>query len=159
MFALRCALAATATALSLLVLSSCADTLGSDEVILAVVDATVAPNPVTPTPSENPDFQWLASFTVTLIEAAGTGATINSVLAIVNETSNGIAVITDEEVVFQLSVDAESNRVEANSTTEMRIDILYTLPGAGSEAVIDISISMTDDNGAEVGGSLQAEVN
>lgn len=159
MCSLRCALAATATALSLLVLSSCADTLSSDEVILAVVDATVAPNPVTPTPSENPDFQWLASFTVTLIEAAGTGATINSVLAIVNETSNGIAVITDEEVVFQLSVDAESNRVEANSTTEMRIDILYTLPGAGSEAVIDISISMTDDNGAEVGGSLQAEVN
>ena len=159
MCSLRCALAAMATTLALLVFSSCTDTLTGDEVIIAVVDATVAPNPVTPTPSENPDFQWLASFTVTLIEAAGTGATINSVLAIVNETSNGIAVITDEEVVFQLSVDAESNRVEANSTTEMRIDILYTLPGAGSEAVIDISISMTDDNGAEVGGSLQAEVN
>ena len=158
MCSLRCAVAATATTLSLLVFSSCTDTLTGDEVIIAVVDATVAPNPVTPTPSENPDFQWLASFTVTLIETAGTGATINSVLADVNETSNGIAVITDEEVVFQLSVDSESNRVEANSTTEIRIDILYMLPGAGSESVIDISISMTDDNGAEVGGSLQAEV-
>jgi hypothetical protein len=113
---------------------------------------------VTAEASTNDEFQWLASFTVTFTETAGVGAEIQSVTANVLETTGGVEVESDEEVLFQVEIDTETQRIEGNSSTALPISVFYTLPGGGTEAQINLEISIVDDNDAEVGGTLQVRV-
>jgi hypothetical protein len=145
--------------LVVLALAGCGDTTTSqDSADVAVVDGIVEPSPATATASEDEGFQWHVAFTVTLAESGGVGATINSVVATVTETADGIGIFTDEQVLYQLNVTPESNRIEPNGATRLALEIFYTLPGGGTEATVDLSISVIDDNGFEVGGSVQARV-
>ena len=52
-------------------------------------------------------------------------------------------------------VDSETNRLEASSSVPIGFEVRYSLPGGGSEAIVNVSRSNVDDNGAEVGGNLQ----
>ena len=52
-------------------------------------------------------------------------------------------------------VDSETNRLEASSSVPIGFEVRYSLPGRGSEAIVNVSRSNVDDNGAEVGGNLQ----
>ncbi len=137
--------------------SSCDDST-TDPTVNAEFTVTVEPDPVTAMDSTNVEFQWLASFTATFTETAGIGAEIQSVTADVTETTGGVEVDSDEDVLFQVQVDTESSRIEGKSSKSLPISVFYTLPGGGTEAKINLEISITDDNGAEVGGTLQVRV-
>jgi hypothetical protein len=137
--------------------SSCDDST-TDPTINAEFNVAVEPDPVSAVESTNDEFQWLVSFTATFTETNGVGAAIESVEAEVIETEAGIAIDSDEEVLSQLQVDTENNRIEGNSSRALPISVFYTLPGGGTEANINLEISIVDDLGAEVGGTLQVRV-
>jgi hypothetical protein len=138
--------------------SSCDDSTTTDPTVNAEFSVTVEPDPVSAVDSTNDEFQWLASFTATFTETNGVGSEIQSVTADVVETTDGNEVNSDEDVVFQVQVDTENNRIEGNSSKAVPISVFYTLPGGGTEANINLSFSITDDLDAEVGGTLQVRV-
>jgi hypothetical protein len=139
--------------------SSCDDST-TEPTVNAQFNVSVAPDPVSAEGSTNDEFQWLASFTATFTETNGIGAAIESVDTEVIETVDGAAVDSEEEVVFQIQVDIENenNRIEGSSSKDLPISVFYTLPGGGTEATINLAFSILDDNGAEVGGTLQVRV-
>jgi hypothetical protein len=143
---------------ALCISSSCDDDSTTDPTVNAEFSVTVDPDPVSAVESTNDEFQWLASFTATFTETNGVGSEIQSVTANVVETLDGVEVDSDEDVVYQVQVDTESNRIEGNSSNAVPISVFYTLPGGGTEANINLEFSITDDLGAEVGGTLQVRV-
>jgi hypothetical protein len=137
--------------------SACGDSGTSPEpVTIASITAAVDPDPVSSEASADPDFGFLASFTVTLSETRGTGTSIDSVTVTdVVETLDGEEVETEENALFRADVTSGADRIEGNSSTQIAFDVYYALPGGGSEARIDITLSMTDDYGFDVGGILR----
>jgi hypothetical protein len=127
--------------------SSCDDST-TDPTVNAEFSVTVEPDPVSAVESTNDEFQWLASFTATFTETNGIGSEIQSVTADVVETTDGTVVNSDEDVLYELQVDRESDRIEGNSSKAVPISVFYTLPGGGTEANINLEFSITDDLGA-----------
>ena len=148
--------AIVAAAILLATAVGCDDgTATSTDVIIAEIDVAASPDPVVASASTSSDFQWIAAFTLTFTETAGAPATINSLSAVVSEASGGIEIITEGEEVYQVNLDSDTNTIPANGSVDVTAEILYTLPGGGKEAIIDVVVSIVDDNGLEVGGSLE----
>lgn len=124
---------------------------------VANVQLTVSPTTVTAEPSTDASYQYQTDFTLNLTETAGTGATVNSITASVAEMSGGIAVNTGT-VLDQFKVSSSSNRVEALGSLDIPIQVLYTLPGGGTQAQVAITLSIVDDNGIAVGGSVAVNI-
>jgi hypothetical protein len=110
------------------------------------VALTVTPNPITAAASDDAEFEWMATYTVTLTESGGLGGTISAVGAALNEASGGIEVITDGELT-RSTANGPSDRLEAGGTAELSFVTYYTLPGGGREALIDVTVQVQDDDG------------
>jgi hypothetical protein len=118
----------------------------------------VDPDPVEAQASTDPAYSFMISFTADLTESAGVGATFDSTTVTVTELVDGDAVGGVEEEQFKMEVGIELDRIEGNERIEIPIEVFYTLPEGGTEANIDISLFMTDDNGYQVGGTLRVSV-
>jgi hypothetical protein len=113
----------------------------------AEVTLTFTPNPVSAQPSPNPEFEWRATFTVTVTETAGVGGTISSISLTLYEAAGGIVISTPDQAEDVVeSVSATTNRIDAFGTATIGFNVDYRLPGEGREALIDVSVSVEDDN-------------
>jgi hypothetical protein len=138
---------------------ACGDsTTTPDAITFARIAVAVEPDPVSAQASTDPEFDFVASFTVTLTETAGIGTTFNATTVNVTETSDGNEVGGDEDEIYKTEVGTEPDRIEANERVQIPFDIFYRLPEGGSEARIDVTTSIIDDNGYQVGGILQVRV-
>ena len=145
-------------ALTALVSSACTDnTTTGTTGLVAQVQSTISPSTVTAQASTDPNFQHEADFTVNLSETAGTGATVSSISATVSEVAGGIAVNTGT-VLDQVHVSSTSNRLDALGTLAIPFQVLYTLPGGGTQSQVNITLSIVDDNGASVGGNVAVNI-
>jgi hypothetical protein len=147
-----------ACVLTVVAVSACNDTsTTSASGVLAQVQIAVSPTTVSAKPSPDPDYQYEADFTLNLSETAGTGATVDAINATVAEMAGGIAVNTGT-VVDQVHVNSTSNRLNALGTLAIPLQVLYTLPGGGTQAQVAITLTIVDDNGVSVGGNLTVDV-
>jgi hypothetical protein len=137
-------------------MAGCGESTSDTILILAVISLAISPNPITAEPSANADYTWTATFILTLTESAGTGATIDTVTAILSEGTDGSG--GSENVLTDWRVDSTTNRIEGNSSRSITFTVDYTLPGGGREALVDVEVDVTDDNGVELSGSTQATV-
>ena len=126
-----------------------------DVIATAVITLEVNPDPVNAQPSTSSDFQWMASLTLTVSETAGVGGVIDSIFTEVNESSGGIVV---GEAFFESSIDAETNRVDGNSSTHVRLDFFYTLIDDKREALVTIVVWFVDDNNFEIEATIRVSV-
>jgi len=110
------------------------------------VALAVTPDPIIATASDDAEFEWMATYTVTLTESGGLGGTISAIGATLNEASGGIEVITDGELTRSTG-NGPSDRLEAGGTAAIEFVTYYTLPGGGREALIDVTVQVQDDDG------------
>lgn len=141
-----------------LVVTSCDSTAGSTNVSIANVSLSVNPSPITAEASSDPNFRWVARFTLTITESAGTGATVGSLNAVLNEATAGIIITGATNEAYTVHVSAGSNRLEARGSLQVQFEIPYTLPNGGREARIDLTVSLTDDNSAALQKTAQVNV-
>jgi hypothetical protein len=134
-------------------------TTSSDPVGVAEIELSFSPDPVNAQASTNAEYQWMASFTLTISETAGTGGDIDSLSANLYESAGGIIINGGENDQVQISTDAESNRVEASSNATVDFNCFYTLPGGGHEALVTVTIRFIDDNGYVTDGTVEVSVN
>lgn len=111
-----------------------------------VVDFTLSPDPIVAEPLTDDGFEWMATYVVTLNETGGLGGTITAVSLSLRAASGGIEVITDDDP-SESTVNADSSRLEAGGTRQLTFVTKYSVPGDGSEALIDFLIQIEDDDG------------
>lgn len=127
----------------------------------AVVTLTASPSPSTAVTSSNAAYAWGTAFTVTVAETGGVGVTVGAVTIKVQQASGGIVIVPTSDVVEVyrlLDLKTSGNRVEAKTTAGIGFDVAYTLPNGGREALVTVSVSLTDDNGNTATQSVQVRV-
>jgi len=126
-----------------------------------------APPTITNTPgaapitaSTDPNYQWMTSFTVTMVESAGVAVTIRSISATLQQAAGGIIVTppTGLAEVYRYEVKSPSNRLGANGTLTIGFTFLYTLPQPGQEALVTITLNCYDDSGNAYPQTVQVKV-
>lgn len=70
-------------------------TTSSDPIDSAEIEFTISPDPVHAEASTNAEYQWMASFTLTVSETAGIGGDIDSWSANLYESAGGIIINSD----------------------------------------------------------------
>lgn len=124
----------------------------------ATIALAVSPNPAVPEPSANASYAWRAVFSVTVSDTSAVGATINSVSATLKQSSGGIVIVTGQSEAVQFVVNSGGNRVEGNAQTTIGFEVDYTLPSGGHEAVVDVVVAVTDDNGVAQSVTVRANL-
>lgn len=108
--------------------------------------ASIAPSTVTAESSTDSAFQFLARFTVTIVESAGLGGNVD----FVNVTLTSTAGSSTSAVNFgagDVIGRAGSNRVEARSRLQVPVGVVYTFSTRRSSGNITVEIQVTDDRG------------
>jgi hypothetical protein len=137
--------------------SACNSTTTSANGGIAQVGVAVSPTTITSQSSTNANYQYEADFTLNLTETGGVAATVTSISSDVAEVVGGIAVSTGN-VVQEIQVNSTSNRLNANGTLSIPVQVFYTLPEGGSQAQVTIALAIVDDNGDSVGGNLSVDI-
>lgn len=145
-------------ALGAAAMSSCTDTTTSTSALPATISLSVAPNPISATPSSDAAYDWTAALILTVSETAGTGLNISTISATINESAGGILIESGEDEVFRVNVAADGARIEPNETRTISVSIDYALPGGGREAVIGVIVATIDDVGFADQEAVTADV-
>jgi ABC-type glycerol-3-phosphate transport system substrate-binding protein len=138
---------ALAVSLLGLALASCGSSLTGSSTYSSVTMA-VAPNPSAAVKSTDSNYTWQTTVTVTLTSGNSVGSTISAVSASVAESSGGIAIQGSTAPTYRTVVNSTSNRVEGNTTATFTVQMFYTLPNGGQEALVYVAVTITDDAGA-----------
>ena len=109
-------------------------------------------------PSQGEEFDYSVSFDVTLLDSGGVGGDLISAAAQVLESSDGVIIVSDEDPAFQVNLSTSTTRWEANGSVTLAYEILYRLPGRGSEAIIDVTIIVVDDAGLSLEATDRIDV-
>lgn len=117
------------------------------EVDNAEITLTFAPDPIGAQPSPVAGFEWRASFTLTVSETEGVGGTITAVSTTLFEAAGGIIIGTpDQDEDVAVSATAGSNRLEPRGATTIGFTVDYRLPGDHREALVQVTVTVEDDN-------------
>jgi hypothetical protein len=121
---------------------------------------TNTPSAAPVTESTDPNYQWMSSFTVTMVESAGVAVTIRSISATLQQAAGGIIVTppTGLVEVYRYEVKSPTNRLDANGTLTIAFTFLYTLPQPGQEALVTITLNCYDDAGNAYPQTVQVKV-
>lgn len=113
------------------------------------VSTEVIPNPASAAPATAPAYAWTTSFRVRLVESAGTGASVVSVAAQLEQTESGVVVEPPEGEVedYRFDLRPGSNRLEGNGSLELPMVFEYVLPNGGREALVTLVVTLFDDAG------------
>ena len=146
---------------------------GGNDTITTTDTATPTPSPVTATvggvsaegstatavPSPDAAYQWSATFTVTLTETAGVATTVRSLAATLQQAAGGIIITPPSGLAesYRYNVRAGTNQLGANGTLPLDFDFFYTLPNGGRQALVTITFTLVNANGAQ--SQLVATVN
>jgi hypothetical protein len=138
------------------------------------VTLTAAPNPTTAAPSTgvtytvtNPDstvstyeYDWRASFEVTMQETGGLAVDITAVNVSVQQASGGIVITPSggDKEYYRFNSSASGNRLAAHGTASIGFDVWYDLPNRGREALITVALSFKDDDDATYSKTVQVRV-
>lgn len=154
-----------AAVLAAMVLGACGDSTTSPT--STATPSPSAPPTITNTPSAapvttstDPNYQWMSSFTVTMVESAGVAVTIRSISATLQQAAGGIVVTppTGLVEVYRYEVKSSTNRLDANGTLTISFTFLYTLPQPGDEALVTITLNCYDDAGNAYPQTVQVKV-
>ena len=139
-------------------LALCGAGCGATTATNAVLNSAVSPNPATAQAPGDGGLQWVASFTLTLTERAGLGATVTATSAAVYEVSAGILTSTLAADKVLIQANATSNRIAANGSLPIDYRISYTPPNGGRAVLVRLTFAVTDDNGASSSGFVDVNV-
>jgi hypothetical protein len=152
-------------AVSLLAAGACGE--GSSPTGLTPTRASftvsVAPSPITAQRC-NPQclsttgtaYAFSAPFTVSLQEATGIGATVNSV-----SVTGSTGTVTFAPVVFgstEIIQDAGTNHVSPRGSLAIPMNIVYTTPAGTPNLTLNISVQLTDEQNHQVTATGQVTV-
>ena len=113
------------------------------------VHFAVSPDPIVAQPLvDDPTFEWIATYVVTVTESGGVGGSVAGVAMTLNAASGGVEVITRDDP-SETSAEAEGNRLEAHGRREMAFVTKYSVPGEGSGALINLLLRIRDDTGLQ----------
>jgi hypothetical protein len=104
--------------------------------------------------SNGPDrilsYTWQTAFVVSLKNSDTVGDDITAVSLKVQQAISGIVVpptgVDIEHYQFTFTTQTGSKRLEANSSNALNCNVLYWLPNGGAEALITMTIALTNDN-------------
>jgi hypothetical protein len=87
----------------------------------------------------------MASFTLTIRESAGIGGQIDEIYAQLDRSTGGI-VVSSDDVFYDYTVSAATNRVEGNNNATVDFDFVFLIPGGSRESLITVDLFFVDDN-------------
>lgn len=130
----------------------------------ARVTVAVAPSPITAqrcspqcvSDTGTTGFAFSAGLTITLQEAAGIGARINSITL-----TGSTGTVTFEPVVFgsaEIAREAGTNRISPSGSLAVPLSIVYSTPAGTPNLTLNISAQFTDDQNNEVTATGQVNV-
>ena len=107
--------------------------------------------------STDVDHDWMVSMELVLTEHGGkVGLDLNEVSAELVEAQNGISVGSQDGDSWRVGLPPDAaNRIEAGETLTLDVDIFYTFESGGREALVAITVVVTDDNGTLMVGTEQ----
>ena len=107
--------------------------------------------------STNVDHDWMVSMKLVLTEHGGkVGLDLDEVSAQLVEAQNGISVGSQDGDSWRVRLpDDAANRIEAGETLTLDVDVFYTFESGGREALVVITVVVTDDNGTLMVGTEQ----
>jgi hypothetical protein len=149
----RAALAAAAV-VAIVVMPSCeSDTTSPTDVLNAVVQVTVEPNPVPAV--QNPlTGSVSASYRITIAELAGLGGEVQFVSSTVYNPADGQQVAVNYFDSTDLTVFVGSNRLEPGGTLAVPQTLSYILPDLGRAASVTVAVQVKDDRQNLINRSL-----
>ena len=106
---------------------------------------------VNATPSSDATYQWSATFAVTLTESAGVATTVRSLTASLQQSAGGIVITPPSPLAesYRFNVRAGTNQIAASGTLPIEFDFFYTLPNGGRQALVTVTFTLVDANGAQ----------
>jgi uncharacterized protein YceK len=120
----------------------------------------VSPSPVPAVVSNDSNYSWKGSFTVTLTESKGVGVKVQSLKADLQQAAGGIVITPpagfDES--FRFTVSSPSNRVEGKGSLPLDFTFFYTLPNSGKEALVAVTFTVVDDSGSSATIATEATI-
>ena len=109
---------------------------------------TVSPDPIVSEPLADDTFEWVATYVITITESGGVGGNVAGVALTLNAASGGIEVITSDDS-SETTADADNDRLDAHGKRDLAFVTRYSVPGEGSEALINLLIRFRDDTGLQ----------
>jgi hypothetical protein len=111
-------------------------------------------------PDEIKEYPWKTSFVVSIQETGGLAVDITAVNLQVQQASGGIVIAPSGGALerYQFNSSASGNHVDANGTASVGFEVWYDLPNRGREALVTVSLSFRDADGAGYQQSIGVKV-
>lgn len=94
------------------------------------------------------EYDYRASFTVTIQENAGMALDITALNAVVQQATGGIVVTPSggDQVYYKFTSSAPTNHINAKGSASVGFDVWYDLPSGGKEALVTVSFTFQDSD-------------
>lgn len=107
---------------------------------------TVSPDPIAPEPLAGGRFEWIATYVVTVRESGGVGGSLAGVAMSLDAASGGAEFDTDDDP-SETRADADNPRLDPHGTRDIHFVTRYSVPGEGSEALLELLVQIHADDG------------
>lgn len=121
---------------------------------IAIVTLAVAPNPITAVITNTFGPTYTATWTLTMTESGAVGGTVQLMRASVFDNATGTLVAATNYDSNDLLVFVGKNRLEANGTLAVPLQLSYILSTLDRAATLTMLTTVKDDRGNNVDSSL-----
>jgi len=121
---------------------------------IAIVTLTVAPDPITAVITNTFGPTYTATWTLTMTESGAVGGTVQLMRASVFDNATGKLVAATNYDSNDLLVFVGKNRLEANGTLAVPLQLSYILSTLDRAATLTMLTTVKDDRGNNVDSSL-----
>jgi hypothetical protein len=106
------------------------------------------------------DYDYRASFTVTIQENAGMALDVTALNAVVQQATGGIVIPPSggDQVYYKFTSSAPTNHINAKGSASVGFDVWYDLPSGGKEALVTVSFSFQDSDGITYSKTAQEKI-
>lgn len=117
------------------------------------------PDLVQPVASSDPNYDYMFSFQIALIETGNqVGATIDIIEVFVEEAQGGVRQGTQPGDDWLLNTATLPVPLPAGGNLLINADLFFTLQSGADEAIVDVGILFTDDEGNQFSAFLSLDV-
>lgn len=124
----------------------------------AAYDISLQPDPVTAGISDDPDFLWQYSVTLTLRETAGLSANLDSIFQFHVDLDSGLRTRGFNRGANDIVRIAGTNHLPANRQLSVPLGTLLSLPGGPKQAMVVVELKLTDSNGNITETAVQGRI-
>lgn len=148
-------------AASILLAAACGNSTPTPTAIdKAVITLTTNPNPILAVASNQVGTAFSAAYKAVITESAGQGAQVQAVNSTLYDDVSGVVVGIVNYDSADLKVFVGADRVEANGTLEVPIQINYIIPSDPTlkAAHLQVLVNLKDDKGNPITASILVKV-